>query len=124
VRWISFHGGYDFGYLLKLLTFAPLPAEEADFFKILHTYFPCVYDVKHIMTKLEGATFKAGLNKLAEELGARRIGPMHQAGSDSLLTASVFFALRRRYFNNKMKDEGHAGVLHGIGEGDPVRLIK
>jgi CCR4-NOT transcription complex subunit 7/8 len=124
VRWISFHGGYDFGYLLKLLTFAPLPAEEADFFKILHTYFPCVYDVKHIMTKLEGATFKAGLNKLAEELGARRIGPMHQAGSDSLLTASVFFALRRRYFNNKMKDEGHAGVLHGIGEGDPVRLVK
>ena len=26
--------------------------------------------------------------------------------------------------SNKMKDEGHAGVLHGIGEGDPVRLVK
>ena len=28
VRWISFHGGYDFGYLLKLLTCTALPARE------------------------------------------------------------------------------------------------
>mmetsp|Transcript_8308 Transcript_8308/g.14712 ORF Transcript_8308/g.14712 Transcript_8308/m.14712 type:complete len:370 (-) Transcript_8308:25-1134(-) len=122
VRWISFHGGYDFAYLLKLLTCLPLPAEEKDFFHLLKTYFPKVYDVKHIMTKLEGATFKAGLNKLAEELEAKRVGPEHQAGSDSLLTASVFFALRKRYFNGNMQDEGNAGVLHGIGDGDPARF--
>lgn len=32
-----------------------------------------------------------GLQKIAEELEVSRIGPMHQAGSDSLLTAQTFF---------------------------------
>lgn len=35
VRWITFHSGYDFGYLLKLLTCASLPANEAEFFQLL-----------------------------------------------------------------------------------------
>ena len=35
VRWITFHSGYDFGYLLKVLTCQPLPQSEADFFELL-----------------------------------------------------------------------------------------
>lgn len=35
VRWITFHSGYDFGYLLKLLTCSSLPANEAEFFQLL-----------------------------------------------------------------------------------------
>lgn len=118
VHWISFHGGYDFGYLIKLLTCTPLPAEEAAFFKLLHTYFPITLDLKHIMSKLESCMFKGGLNKLADELGVERIGPMHQAGSDCLLTASTFFALRKRFFNDVLANAGHVGILHGLGDGN------
>lgn len=40
--------GYDFGYLLKLLTDQNLPHDESDFFELLRLYFPVVYDVKVI----------------------------------------------------------------------------
>ena len=35
IQWITFHSGYDFGYLLKILTCQPLPATDAEFFEIL-----------------------------------------------------------------------------------------
>lgn len=45
VKWISFHSGYDFGYLLKLVSCAPLPTNETDFFELLKLWFPCIYDI-------------------------------------------------------------------------------
>ena len=49
IKWISFHSGYDFGYLLKLLTCSALPADEPEFFKLMQLYFPCIYDIKYMM---------------------------------------------------------------------------
>ncbi|XP_038651726.1 CCR4-NOT transcription complex subunit 8 isoform X2 [Scyliorhinus canicula] len=49
VKWLSFHSGYDFGYLIKLLTHSRLPEEEQEFFDILHLFFPAIYDVKYLM---------------------------------------------------------------------------
>jgi CCR4-NOT transcription complex subunit 7/8 len=46
VKWVSFHSSYDFGYLLKTLTCRELPLDEPGFMDLLHTYFPCIYDVK------------------------------------------------------------------------------
>uniref|UniRef100_T1HKB8 poly(A)-specific ribonuclease n=4 Tax=Reduviidae TaxID=27479 RepID=T1HKB8_RHOPR len=46
IKWLSFHSGYDFGYLLKLLTDQNLPNDESEFFELLKIYFPTVYDVK------------------------------------------------------------------------------
>ena len=66
VKWISFHSGYDFGYLLKLLTCSPLPSEESVFFDLLHTYFPYIYDIKYLMLSCDN--LKGGLQKVAEDL--------------------------------------------------------
>jgi CCR4-NOT transcription complex subunit 7/8 len=66
VKWISFHSGYDFGYLLKLLTCDQLPHEESSFFKHLHVYFPCIYDIKYLMKSCKN--LKGGLQDVADEL--------------------------------------------------------
>lgn len=46
IKWLSFHSGYDFGYLIKLLTDNNLPQDESEFFELLKLYFPTIYDVK------------------------------------------------------------------------------
>ena len=148
VRWISFHSGYDFGYLLKLLTCSvtcearggggsavlrlplacfshwivlrlcscqALPAGESDFFEALKIYFPWVFDIKFMVhsTELHG-----GLQKIADDLHCQRIGPMHQAGSDSLITAATFFRLSEERFGGPRsveKDHKFANELFGLG---------
>jgi len=112
VRWITFHSGYDFGYLIKLLTCERLPVYESDFFNLLHQYFPHVFDIKYMM-KCLGNTH-GGLSKLADALQVERIGPQHQAGSDSLLTAFTFFKLCSSKFSEEEMDR-FVGVLYGLG---------
>jgi CCR4-NOT transcription complex subunit 7/8 len=58
------HSGYDFGYLLKLLTASPLPPVESEFFDALHIWFPHVYDIKHIMRSVR--SLKGGLQEIAD----------------------------------------------------------
>ncbi|KAK1408377.1 hypothetical protein QVD17_40102 [Tagetes erecta] len=114
IHWVTFHSGYDFGYLLKLLTCKELPKSQTGFFDLIKIYFPIVYDIKHLMrfcNHLHG-----GLNKLAEILEVERIGVCHQAGSDSLLTSHAFKKLKEGYFNGNT--EKYAGVLYGLGVED------
>jgi len=114
VKWISFHSGYDFGYLLKVLTCKPLPAEEPEFLEQARVYFPCIYDIKFLMKSCKN--LKGGLNDLAEDLKVERIGPQHQAGSDSLLTCKTFFKMRSMFFENSIDDSKYLGVLYGLSE--------
>ena len=44
-----------------------------------------------------------------------RIGPMHQAGSDSLLTAQTFFSLLSKHFDGDCDDNKFRGELFGLG---------
>jgi len=112
-KWIGFHSGYDFGYLVKLLTASSLPTNENDFFDALNTWFPISFDVKYIMKASK--VLKGGLQDVADDLGVMRIGPSHQAGSDSLLTASIFFKMREQYFEDQIPEKDYSGLLYGLG---------
>ncbi|KAI3677294.1 hypothetical protein L1987_86918 [Smallanthus sonchifolius] len=111
ICWVTFHGGYDFGYMLKLLTKKELPGSQVVFFDLMKVFFPMMYDIKHLMRFFNH--LHGGLNKLAEILEVERIGTCHQAGSDSLLTLHLFKKLKERYFSGST--EKYAGVLYGLG---------
>jgi len=120
VKWVSFHSGYDYGYLLKLLTTQDLSADEKGFFELLKIYFPTIYDIKYMTSLLDGHNFMGGLQKLADELQCQRVGAEHQAGSDSLLTMAVYFALVKAKFSSG-DDSKYANELYGYGTNHTVR---
>lgn len=116
VTWVSFHSGYDYGYLMKLLTTTDMPSDEKSFLELLKIYFPTIYDIKYMTAQLDGFS-GGGLQKLADDLGCQRMGAEHQAGSDSLLTLATFFALKSR----KLADPAKANELYGYGSNYTVR---
>ena len=97
--------------LTQKITCKPLPENE-DAFVLLRTYFPSTYDEKY-MAKM-GNGFQGGLNQLGDDLQVERIGQMHQAGSDSLLTGQVFFKLRDVIFGELLRKDFES-ILYGLG---------
>ena len=124
VKWISYHGLYDFGYLLKLLTKENLPEEEKKFIDTLNVYIPEYYDVK-MLVKDNDFYFHGGLNRLIKNLGIERKGINHQAGSDAIATAEAYHKLIENEIINKEKIKKFKNVLYGIGVGrDNENTIK
>lgn len=117
VKWISFHGCYDFGYLLKLLTCEALPESENAFFELVQDFFPSLYDIKFLLRDLPTFDLSQGssLQKVSEQLNVQRVGPQHQAGSDSLVTCRTFFNLVESYFDGKIDEAKFSGVIYGLG---------
>ncbi|CAF2787664.1 unnamed protein product [Rotaria sp. Silwood2] len=113
VTWLSFHAGYDFGYLLKMLTGKLLPDTENDFFELLKIFFPTIYDVKYLMKSCK--SLKGGLEEVAKQLEIERIGPQHQAGSDSLMTGLSFFKMKELFFEDSIDEGKYSGHLYGLG---------
>lgn len=67
ILWLNFFtSGYDFAYLLKVVTAQNLPSEESEFFDLLKIYFPNIYDVKYLMKSCK--SLKGGLQEVAELL--------------------------------------------------------
>lgn len=107
--------GYDFGYLLKVLTCNPLPADEETFLRLLGIFFPRFFDIKFLMKSCKN--LKGGLQDVADDLGVARIGIQHQAGSDSHLTCLAFFRLCQSYFEGNLDEGKYMNHLYGIGSG-------
>jgi CCR4-NOT transcription complex subunit 7/8 len=111
VVWVSFHSAYDFGYLIKILTCNLLPEKEEDFYKLLRALFPGFFDIKFLMQNSKYT--KKGLQEIASDLGLRRTGIQHQAGSDSLLTSLTFFKAKEVLFSSNIGNENNS-KLFGI----------
>ena len=116
IYWISYHGSYDFGYLLKLITNENIPLTEEEFNNKLSLYFHNYFDVK-ILVKDFDYYFNGGLNKLMYKLGVTRKGIMHQAGSDSIATIETFVVLRGYNIVKNEKIKKYKNVLYGLGIG-------
>lgn len=133
VNWLSFHSGYDFGYLIKLLTDAALPAAQPDFFALVSTFFPRLWDIKFLLRHaqrlrsqnrlapeatrlLDSLGAKSGLQDLADELGCPRVGTAHTGGSDAWLTGAVFWAMREKVFSdgNGWDEQELADQIYGL----------
>ena len=116
INWISYHGSYDFAYLLKLLTNENLPSNENEFNNLLSLYFHNYLDIKILVKDLD-YYFNGGLNKLIYKLGISRKGSMHQAGSDSIATLDSFITLLKFNIINDEKVTKFKNVLYGLGIG-------
>lgn len=115
VHWISFHGSFDFAYLLRLLLNDALPEKEHEFTSQLMLYFPNHYDIRIICSgndKLVG-----GLNRVAQSLQVKRIGEVHQAGSDAFVTINVFHKIRKDKVVDKDTIDASGNILFGLGLG-------
>lgn len=112
IQWVTFHCGYDFGYLLRLLTGRNLPEKQSEFLYLVNMFFPMVFDIKHMIGFCHDLF--GGLSSLAERLEVERVGVSRQAGSDSLLTARVFRTMKETRFAGRSLDM-YCGVLYGLG---------
>lgn len=118
LKWVTFHGLYDLAHITRLFTNHPLPQSAKVFAVGATRYFQSVFDVKVVAKYCDGLLGgNLGLSKLAKILGVERLGEAHNAGSDSLLTATVFAKMKEKF----MFQEGFFdGILYALDE----RIIK
>ncbi|KAJ3673222.1 hypothetical protein LUZ60_006596 [Juncus effusus] len=116
ISWITFHGAYDFGYMIKVLSGKMLPETIDEFSRLTRSFFGYnIFDIKYLIKSCD-INLYGGLEKVGEALNIERAtGKSHQAGSDSFLTWQVYQKIREDFLQ---LDGGitHAGILFGLHE--------
>lgn len=108
IRWLAFHGMYDFAYLLKMISGTSMPYMLSEFDRTLDDYFPKRLDIKQYLPR-------GSLSRLGQEHGLRRCGREHQGGSDALMTAELFFrSVARTSGDIEMSFDGRLYGLHSV----------
>ncbi|GME81177.1 unnamed protein product [Ambrosiozyma monospora] len=126
VTWISFHAGYDFGFLVSLLINKQMPSSEDSFEEWLQAYFPTYYDIKFIAVNKIFANnamrSRLTLESLAEELGVIRNVNLNilQVGGQSMLTYLCFWELKRLLGAEEMGSSHNQ--IWGITDESPFSL--
>ncbi|CAE8695381.1 unnamed protein product, partial [Polarella glacialis] len=86
-EWVTFAGWYDWGYLVKLLTGRPMPADLASYEKILSWFCPKKHELRDSLPR-------GSLDSLLATYSLPRCGSAHTAGSDAVGTLELFFHVR------------------------------
>lgn len=118
IHWLTFHSGYDLGYLLSIMLNKELQVEEPAFLEALKIYFPQAWDVKYLVKAFK-LSVKSQLSDVADEFGIRRPGlssatGVNQAGVDSQITAALFLETRRIVGEPNIAKL--CNVMFGLGE--------
>ena len=66
IKWVCFHGCYDFAYLLRLSMNEDLPLTYQNFLYYMKTFFPTIYDIKSFSSEIDEYYEGGGLNKLSD----------------------------------------------------------
>lgn len=112
-KWITFHGAFDYAYLIKLLCNQKLPDTYDSYKQIIGEFFPTTYDTKIIANEVDDIK-GTSLQKLGNEFGIERTGIQHQAGSDALLTLKCYLELCKKFDKNKIPRR-MANRVYGLG---------
>lgn len=109
INWLSYHSGYDLGFLVSLLTNDILPGDEREFFWWCSKYFPNFYDLKHIANQLLNGSGKVSANGLASGSSNEFGGVLNPNGGNAGANSDLGKGLSS---NNKPSVEYLAEDLH------------
>ncbi|KAH3684601.1 hypothetical protein WICPIJ_004432 [Wickerhamomyces pijperi] len=120
VYWTSFHAGYDFGFLISMLTNNLMPMKEEEFLLKLKTFFPKLFDLKILSKGVKDSSLKISLESLAEDLNIPKLPSFISSGGQALLTNMCLIEIKKRSLDMSK----FLGLIHGLSNDNSDSLTQ